>query len=352
MNRLAWRSSLVLYFFSISIGTGGRPAYADPPPPAAPPQREPSDDPRYRAAKARFEAAQALFDQGRFEEAYGLFRSAYEATSSPNAHLMMARCLSAQGKAPEAYEAMARTLKEATALAEVEPRYTATRDAAAAELALLDRRVGKLVIALMDPPAPDAVVLLNGRTLDRSALGLPLAVPPGVNVVELRSGGAEVIRRSIEVGAGETRTIALARAIAANEGAPRSPIALTPLGGGLPPLESSGPAGARMAGFALGGLGVAGMVVFGAAGAAANSKFAAVEKECGGARCSDPIYGPVVDTGKALDAAANAGLVVGLVGLLSGGALIALGGPKAPSRTAVSVSISREGAKLAVKGAF
>jgi hypothetical protein len=94
------------------------------------------------------------------------------------------------------------------------------------------------------------------------------------------------------------------------------------------------------------------MVVFGVAGAAADEKFAELERECGRARCTDPIYGPVIDNGKALDTVANAGLVVGLVGIVGGGALIAIGGSKSSPRAAVSVGVSTTGAKVGIKGNF
>lgn len=306
-------------------------------------------------AKESFDAAQALYDAGRYADAFVLFQRAYEPTKSPNAHLMMARCLKALGQPADAYEVMAVTLKEATSLAESQPKYVATRDAAAAELALLERRVGKVVVALSDPRPPVARVTLNGRVIGPDRLGVPIAVTPGVSVVELADAGREAARRSVEVGAGEVKTVVLsnskvlpAEARVAAIGAPATPSALVKDRG-----SSTGIGAGRAVGFALSGLGVAGMVVFGVAGAAADTKFAAVEEACGRARCVDPAFGPIVDSGKALDTAANAGLVVGIVGLASGSLLIALGGSRSGgARVSAAVSASMTGGSLGVKGTF
>ena len=98
-----------------------------------------------------FASARALFNAGKVAEALPLFRDVYARSSSPNARLYVARCLRKLGRNPEAYDEMEATLREATKRAETEPKYAQTRDSAAAELALLEPLVGKLIIAVADP---------------------------------------------------------------------------------------------------------------------------------------------------------------------------------------------------------
>ncbi len=125
-----------------------------------------------------FASARALYNAGQYAEALPLFRDVYARSSSPNARLYVARCLRKLVRNPEAYDEMAATLREATTRAESESKYAQTRDSAAAELALLEPLVGKLVIAVADPP-PGMKVELDGRPLDAARWSAPITVDPG-----------------------------------------------------------------------------------------------------------------------------------------------------------------------------
>jgi tetratricopeptide repeat protein len=297
-------------------------------------------------AKAEFDAGQKLFDAGRQADALPHFRTAFAGSKSPNARLMVARCLVALGKTAEAYEEMATTTREATTRAETDPKYARTRDAAAAEMAVLERRIGKLVVALADPGA-GAIVTLDGAPLGAERLGVPVAVQPGTMTIEATHTGDNPVRREITVGAGETRTVAIAFTSAAATAAPIAALPIT-----TTPVEApSHGGGVRIAGFIVAGLGVAGIGTFAGAGLAAKGKFSSVETECGGARCTDPKYGSVIDSGKTLQTIANAGLGVGIAGVVGGALMIALGGPsKAP--LPATVEIGPTGLRLGYQGTF
>ncbi len=160
-------------------------------------------------AKAEFDAGQKLFDGGRQADALPHFRAAFASSKSPDARLMVARCLVALGKTAEAYEEMATTTREATTRAETDPKYVRTRDSAAAEMAVLERRVGKLVVALADPGV-GATVTLDGAPLGPERLGVPVAVQPGKLTIEATHAGDTPVRREVTIGAGETGTSVLA----------------------------------------------------------------------------------------------------------------------------------------------
>jgi hypothetical protein len=298
-------------------------------------------------AKAEFNDAQKLFDAGRQADALPHFRKAFAASNSPNARLMIARCLVALGKTAEAYEEMATTTREAAARADTDPKYARTRDAAAAEMAVLERRIGKLVVALAEPGA-GATVTLDGAPLDADRLGVPVAVQPGTLTIEARRAGEATVRREITVGAGETKTIAIAFTSAPAVAA--SPVPTTPKRAA--PIEApTHGGGVRVAGFFVAGLGVAGMGGFAGAGLAAKSKFSSVEAACGGVRCTDPKYGSVIDSGKTLQTLANAGLGVGIAGLVGGALMIAFGGASKGPPPA-SVEVGPTGIRLGYRGTF
>ena len=301
----------------------------------------------------QFSTAQDLHDKGRCDEALPMFRELFSATESPNARLYVARCLRNLGRLPEAYDEMSATLREATTRADSEAKYAGTRDAAATELALLERRIGKLIIAVANPP-PGVEVSLDDTALPASRVGTPVAVRPGLRTVIVTAPGRDPVQREVNLSAGETKTVAVALKNEDEQG-------------GLPPPppapdepQRSG-GGARIAGYVVAGLGVAGLGMFGVTGMMANSRFKTLEDECGGVRCTDPRYADTIDQGKTLDLLANIGLIAGASALTIGTAMIIFGGPsdaddsapedgRAPKprrtagTTAAGVSITPQGA--------
>jgi hypothetical protein len=305
------------------------------------------------AALNRFNAAQKLFDQRKHAEALALFQNVYAETKSPNARLMAARCLLALGRTADGYDELYATVREAATRAESEPKYARTRDAAAAELGILEPKIGKIVIALSEP---GATVSLNDVKLGPERLGVPMAMVPGpASIVATRPDGTSV-RRQERVEAAETKTITLVFPSAA--GAP----------GGLPappqpPAQAvSGPVrtggGVRVAGIVIAGLGAAGMGIFGVTDALAQSKYDTLQSACGNTRCTDPKYAEVVDSGKRLQLVSNVSVIAGAVALGVGGAMILFGGPSlkpSPKTSALfhaSISFSPEGARIGYESAF
>ncbi|APR80062.1 Hypothetical protein A7982_05409 [Minicystis rosea] len=292
----------------------------------------------------RFGAAQKLYDQGAYTPAYEEFKALATETGSPNAELYVARCLRELGRLPEAYEMMSLALRNATAKAEAEPRYAATRNAAAADLALLEPKVGKIIIALASPPA-GATVTLNGAALAPEKLGVPVAAAVGEVVVRVRAPGSAEIERRVKLRGGETSTLTVTLDAGAAPAAPVPAGAPPP-----PPATTTSGGGARIAGFVTLGLGAAGMATFAAAGVAANKRFNSVNDACGGMRCTDPKFADQIAGGRTLDVAANIGLGVGIAGIVGGTLLVVFGGPK--QVPAVSAWVAPEGGGLVARGTF
>lgn len=156
---------------------------------------------------ATFQAAKKLYEAKSYEKALPLFQDAFANSKSPNAHVFIARCLRELGRTAEAYEQMAATVREATALAATDPKYVPTRDSAAAELALLESQVGRIVIAVDDQPGLE--LLVNGKALEPARRGDVVAVPPGAVQIEARATGKEAVRKQENVAAGQLKTLAL-----------------------------------------------------------------------------------------------------------------------------------------------
>lgn len=292
--------------------------------------------------RARFKAAQQLYDKSDYNGALAAFR----AIPSPNAHLYVGRCLRELKRLPEAYEELTLTIREATARAQTEPRYADTRDAASTERAALVSKVGLVVIAVTDRPA-GLVVKVQGQPISPDRVGESIAVTPGAVVIEAAAPGRESFRKEIALGAGASEMLAVSLPQAALAPSPPKDDKPSPPGA---PDKPSRPLGAvRIAGFAVAGLGLVGWGAFAVVGSMANSKYQSVYDACGGTHCTDPAYAQRITTGRKLDTAANIGLAVGIAGVVGGGLMIALGGP---GDKQVTVNASPTGAVIGLRRRF
>lgn len=293
-----------------------------------------------------FDTANTLFAEKKYDAALLLFRKAYEQSQSPNAHLMIGKCLLAQNRLPEAYDELSATMREAAKRAETEPKYASARDAAAADLAPLEAKIGKVVITVVNAPA-DVRVLLGGVALANDKLGTPVAVMPGTIEVVAEGMPKGTETRKEDIKGGETKAVIFSAEAAAVPPATPSVDEQTPTA-----ADSTG-GGVRKAGFAVLGLGVVGMGLFAFGGIQGNSKFATLEKECGGNRCTDPKYAELIDSGKTMDLLANVGLGVGAAGLVAGTIMVIIGGPKPkPKTTDASFVITPGQTMLQVRHVF
>lgn len=306
---------------------------------AAPRGRAPSQT---VSATKRFDAAQKLFDHGSYAEALEIFQGVYADTKSPNAHLMMARCLMALDRLVEAYDELTATMREAASRAEKEAKYAPARDAAAAQMALLEPKVGKLVITVADPSAR---VMLNDVQLGEDRLGQTIAVMPGPNTLVAERPDGTRVRSEQIVGAGETKKIGLSFPATTSAELAKAPP--TP----PPPAEEPHGAPLRTAGFVVTGIGVAGLATFGVAELLANGKYSSLQATCKESRCPDsPATRDLIASGRTMDLVANIGLIAGITGIVGGGAMILLGWP--PGKANVGFSASPQGASLSYGGTF
>lgn len=294
-----------------------------------------------------FQSANKLFGEKKYDAALLLFREAYEKSQSPNAHLMIGKCLLAQGKLTEGYDELSATLREAGKRAETEAKYAETRDAAAAELAPLEAKIGKLMITVVKA-TPSTRVLVNNVEIGQDKLGAPITVMPGSIEIVAEGLTDGKVTKTEDVKGGETKAVVLTAEVAkptSNGTTPTTPTTTNP-------DEMTG-GGVRKAGFAVLGVGVVGMGLFAVGGIQSNAKFATLEKECGSTRCTDPKYADVVDSGKTMDLLANVGLGIGVAGIVAGTVMVIVGGPKPkPKTTEASVFVSPGQTMLSVRHVF
>ncbi|MBW2455191.1 MAG: hypothetical protein JRI68_11805 [Deltaproteobacteria bacterium] len=294
------------------------------------------------------DSAAQVFGQARdkwnakdYAGALPLFEAAVADSGSPNARIYVARCLHELGRLVEAYEQMSLTVRNAIELAKTEDRYVRTRDTAAAELALIEAQLGKVIVVL-DRELAGATVTVGERPIESGRIGMPVAVVPGQIVVRA-SGIGEPVEQRLAIAAGQTQTVTLA---------PAGAFAPGPAPGPDPPDDSTDFGVMRGIGIGVATLGAAAMVVFAITTVQADDKLATLEEDCGGARCTDPSYADVVDDGQTAETIANVSLVAGAALLAGGAAMIIFGGPSEPDETTALLGVTPEGGFVGLRGSF
>ncbi len=268
---------------------------------------------------ASFEQGRALWAAKDHVGALPHFQKAVELSASPNARIFLARCLRELGRYPEAYEEMEQTVRDARVRAETDPRYTETRDAAAAELAVLEGKVGRVSVAL-SPSLAGAQVWLNGRPLGVERVGKPVAVDTGAVRVTAKTATGETVEQTLEVLAGTLQSTTLATA---------GPAPLLP--GPGPESEASDFGVVRGLGVGALGLGALGFVGFALGTVQADDAFATLESTCGTGPCDSTATADTISEGKIFEVIALSGLVVGIVGVAAGTIMLIVGEPASDS---------------------
>jgi hypothetical protein len=212
-------------------------------------------------------------------------------------------------------------------------KYEQTREAALAQLGLLEPRIAKIVVSLVDVPSGLAVKL-DGAPIEEKDLGSPVVVEPGAHKIEGTATDMAPVSRDLSVEAGESKTTILTFKKADAPAAAPEPTAAK---AEAPPSK---PFPLRTVGFVAGGVGVAGLAVFTVAGLMANSTFKRMSDVCGTSGCSDAGQLSEIDKGRSQQTLANVGLAVGVVGLAAGATLIILGGRGHGSDSSATVAVS------------
>jgi len=279
-------------------------------------------------AKAQFKEAKRLYEDEKYQPALQLFQLAWQFSGSPNARLYIGKCHLALEQYEDAYNVLQATLEDAAKTGDA--NYDNTRRAAAAELALIEPRVGRLLVVLAEPERTTEVTV-GGKPFER--LGEAIAMDTGSVEVKATSEGREAIRRPTIV-AGETTNVALYFPPKPEEAGtgPTTPLA---------PAEAPGYTPLQVGGFIALGTGSAVLVGGGILGALAAGRFQALDGACEGQRCDDPGVADVVDTGKTFELVSYILLGVGGAGVLTGGALVLFGGED-------DASIEEEGSSAAL----
>lgn len=275
-----------------------------------------------KKAREQFGQALALQTAGDWTGALTLLKEVAAVKSTPQVRFNIALCEEKLGKLVAAlgdYQlaaADARAEKAEQVAEEVEAR-----------LESLEERIPKLTVT-RGAGAEAASVVLDGVSVGDRVIGTAMPTDPGPHTVEATAPGMKAFRRSVRLDEQQSEVVELTLEPA------------TALTRATPPPVSPRPA--PIAGYVIGGIGVASLVASGVFFGLRASRLSHLNEICPDRRCPRSAQSDI-DAGKLDTTIANVTLAVGLAAV-AGGAVLVL--TSRPRQTSVALAPGPGGAQL------
>jgi tetratricopeptide (TPR) repeat protein len=302
--------------------------------------------PQSRAlAEALFREGKALGESGNIAAACLKFEESQRLDPALGTLLHLAACYESEGKTASAWAAF-EAAKELAQRAKQRNRAALARQRATE----LEKKLSRIVISVAQ--AVDGMTVeMDGRTFSGPMLSTPLPLDPGVHVIRVEAPGKKSWTAQLDVEDGpSTITLEVPRL---EEALVESPPTAEP-----PPPEptrtvvepDSSASTARIAGFILGGVGLAAIGVGSYFGLRAASQAKDADGHCSGSLCTqEGLDGHEASRTSAL--IANISFGVGLAGLAGATFLVLTSSPDSVPRANVR-SITASGFHLSARGAW
>lgn len=242
-------------------------------------------------AESLYQAGLKLMAEGKNEEACPKFVESQRIDPASGTQLALAKCYDQAGKTASAW-----ALYKDITFAFKKAGNAAGEQAANDKVAQLEKKLSRLQINASGE-APGLVIRRDGQEVGQAVLGTPIALDPGPHVIEATAPGYQVWQTTVTLGKeSDSQSVSIP--------------ALT-----LAPRKTSS---LRTAGYIVGGVGLAGVVVGGIFGGLAASAKGSLADECPGKVC--PPGQPTSDL-----AGARSKALVSTLGVALGGAALATG---------------------------
>lgn len=340
------------------------------------------------AAKAMFTVGLEHLQAGRYDKACPALRESYRLDPRLGTLFTLAECDARWGKIATAVAHYQNFLAQVAALPPGQALKQQEREKVAREqVALLSRQIPELTLVLPPHAPEETVVKRDGVQLMGPTLGVPLPTDPGEHVVTTYVPGGRVLEQRVTLGKGEKKKLQLKVAppggLGTTQGppepdgetdvdAPRVPAPKPPAA--APPREATpapepppadegpsarttGPSTRRIAAYAAGGLGVAGLVVGGVTGGMAMAKKNEMGDSCPDFVCSNAEAAELGNEARTLGWVSTVGFGVGVAGAAAAVVLLVTE-PRAEAEQSATrvragvLAAGQEGAVLGVKGAW
>jgi hypothetical protein len=301
-------------------------------------QTPPADAAR---ADALFNEGVKLFDAGKMHEACVRFAESMKLDPANGTLQDLALCHEKEGKTATAWREFMQLVDRASTARQAEREALARQHVAA-----LGATLSKLALSL-GPDANVTQVRVDGVPLARGDWATPQPLDPGDHMVVLSAPGKKAFEQHVAVAPGpSTQTIVVAKledAVPAAARASKSAAARPET-----PSTEGGLGGQRILGLAVGGIGVAGLVVGSAFGLTASSKWSQAQKDCTPSCTPDS---PAIGEREDAKSAAN----VSTIAFIAGGAAVAAGAVlylTAPRSVTLAPAVDTSAGGFLVRGYF
>lgn len=281
-------------------------------------------------ADEQFRRGRAAQNRGDCQKALEYFRESHALKPGRGTLLNMGLCEKKLGQLAKAMQHLEELLPQ---LPPGDDRRQIVRE----NLTELRAKVPWLRIVLTANAPVGTVVTYDDSELESTMIGTDIPVDPGKHVVVVEAVGLPNRRYEVMIEEGKRKTLRVEPGVLP----PPAPVVADD------PSRTS----RRVAGFVLGGVGLAGIVAGSITGGIALRDHSAAEKVCPTHKgCSDEVIN-LAERGKALSVTSTAAFAVGAVGLGIGVALVATSG-KSEKAPTVGLTFSPYGARLGLSGEF
>jgi len=297
-------------------------------------------------AREEFRKGIAAEAAGDWEGALTVFKGVAQVKSTPQVRFHIAQCEEKTGDFVQALGSYRLALYEAE-----QSKTADVQSASKAALAALEPRIPKLTLT-RGAGAEVAKVVLDDRELGPNSVGSPMSVNPGGHHVVASAPGRETVTIDVTLAEKETKSVE----IALPESTAESPGSVGPA---KPSVSSSpdqdkptpppGTSPVKIAGFVVGGVGIAGLAVGGIFFGMKQSAISDLDAACGPDRKSCPAdLASTRDHGETYSTVSTAAFIGGAAALAVGVTLVIA----APRRKAAQVGVSASPSGVVVGGRF
>jgi hypothetical protein len=287
------------------------------------------------AAVRLFDEGRAAMERGDLDAACDRFRRSDTESPAAGAKLNLANCEEQRGRLASAWTLFHVALQ---ALAPDDERRAVARQ----HIAALTPRVPRLTVVLAPGASANTRVRIGNVDVPPTSLGVSLPLDPGTYpvVVTSVSGASRAFSVTLTEGSREVRVAIPPK----GEAPPPSNVGASPPA--APRDETPGPSDTRPLGYALGGVGVAGLLTGTIAGIVALNHKSTRDDHCNADKICDQTGVDANDAYGTMATVSNIGWAVGLLGLGAGAYFVLTSDARDGSETAVRTSMGPAGSTV------
>lgn len=315
-------------------------------------------------ADALFKRGVTDMNAGRFDTACPAIAESLRLDPRPGTYFTLAECEAKAGKIATAITRYEDYLNAyARLLPQQQKNHADRHKIATTQKDALLKEVPLLTLSLPKNAPTGTRVMRDGVELATLALGVALPVDPGEHVITVHVPGQPASEQRLTIEKGDKKVIELDVKIQKTD-VPKAPPPKVEPPRPPPPLATSNepppPAGMssrRIGAYALGGVGVAGIVVGAITGGLVFMKKDTIEKNCDGPNCNRDGM-DAVSSARGLGLVSTVSFIVGGAGVAGGGILLLTEGDSSTKASAsmrwvsIDVTSSSDGAGARVQGVW